>query len=204
MFTPSLIHMAVLVYFSVSSGHGIDFEFHDGTKSAMKVEEKVVLRECPLSEKCGLGLETVTRPDKEIVALQSSASDLKSAIALGERIRKQTPEKLPDASKWKEKFVLSWDEEGGLNFDRTYHPASKPDWDPCPACGKGEHRYHPDPALFPIFSGFMCGGPVGCGPVSPTECGVDDAHRTAFKPDSRGRTPNDFYDYPDSTFLLRR
>src|SRR5271169_6274897 len=43
MFTQTLIHVGILVYFSVSSGHGIDFDWHTGTKAAATVEEKVVL-----------------------------------------------------------------------------------------------------------------------------------------------------------------
>ena len=122
MFTPSLIHVAVLVYFSLSSGHGINLDWHAGKKAAAKVEEKVVLRETSFSEKCELGLETRNRPDQEIVALQSSASDLKSALALGERIKRGIAEKTPVVSQWKDKFVLIWDEDGGFYFDRTYHP----------------------------------------------------------------------------------
>ncbi len=132
MLTQTLINVAVLVYFSVSSGHGINFDFHAGKKAAAKAEEKVVLRESTLSEKCGLGLEAVVRPDEEIVALRSSASGLKSALGLGEQIKKQTPEKSPIASQWKKKFELVWDEQGGFYFDGTYHPV--PAYDPSPFC----------------------------------------------------------------------
>jgi hypothetical protein len=123
MFTTSLINLAVLAYFSVSSGHEISFDFHADMKSAAKVEEKVVIRESPLSETCGLGLETVTRPDDEIVALRSRARGLKSALSLGEQIKKQTSEKAPFTYQWKKKFDLVWDEEGGFYLDQEYHPA---------------------------------------------------------------------------------
>jgi hypothetical protein len=128
MFTSSLINMAILAYFSVSSGHGAGIDLHAGHKAAAKVEEKVVLRENSLSEK--LGLETVMRPDAEVVALQSSASSLKSALSLGEQIKKQTPERPPIAGQWKDKFVVTWDDAGGYYLDRTYHPA--PVFDPAP------------------------------------------------------------------------
>ena len=52
MLTQSLINVAILVYFSVSSGHGIDLDYHARKKAEMKVEEMVVLVERPLFEKC--------------------------------------------------------------------------------------------------------------------------------------------------------
>jgi hypothetical protein len=121
MFTSSLINMAVLVYFSVSSGHSAGIDLHASQKGASKVEEKVVLRQDSLSEK--LGLETIVRPDAEVVALQSSASSLKSALSLGEQIKKQSPEQPAIAGQWKDRFVVTWDEAGGFYLDRTYHPA---------------------------------------------------------------------------------
>ncbi len=116
MFAPSLVNLAVLMYFSVSSGHGIDFDFHAGRTTAPKVEDRVVLRESPLSEKCGLGLETVTRPDEEIVALRSSVSGLPSALALGDNIKKQTAEEFFAANRWKKVFEVVSDDEGGLHL----------------------------------------------------------------------------------------
>ena len=150
MLTTSLINLAVLAYFSVSSGHDMGFglyderpnlrqylsegyrnendwsfrtrSFHAGNSVVAKAEEKVVLRVSPLSEKYGLGLETVTHPDQEIVVLRSSARGVKSALALGERIAKQTSEKAPFTSQWKDRFVLIWDGDKGIYFDGTYIP----------------------------------------------------------------------------------
>ncbi len=194
MFTQSLIHVAILTYFAASSGHGIDIDRHIGKKAATKVEEKVVLRESPMSEKCGLGLETVVRPDKEIAALQSSARGLESVLALGERTITQVPEKAPVANRWKEKFVLIWDEQGGVYFHGTYYPGADPCARPCPLPYAFPAS---DPAPCPIFNDWVCRASVKCVVFSPAERGIDDAQRTTFKPDSRGRTPNDFFDFPD-------
>ena len=129
-----------------------------------KVEE-VVLRANSLSEK--LGLETAKRPDEEIVALQTNASGLKSALALGEQITKETPEKLLVATQWKDKFAwkdkfkLIYDEEGGFYFGGTYFPIGGED----NFC----NRYR------------MPGKPVKCVLLSPTVRGVDDADRISCK-----------------------
>ena len=137
MLAQSLINVAILACFSVSSGQGINFDLHAGKEAAAKVEEKVVLRENLLSEK--LGLESAAQPDREIVALQSSVSGLPSALSLDEKIVKQTPEKLPFASRWNDKFIVTWDEDGGFCFERRYHPA-------------------PDPTSpYPIMNGFFAG-----------------------------------------------
>ena len=124
MFTQTLINVAVLVSFSLSSGHGIDLALHAGRKPAAKAAEKVVLRETTLSEKLGLGVESVARRDNEIAALQSSARSFQSAFTLGKRIKKETPRKLAVAEQWKGKFVLIWDGNKGVYFDGTYFPAS--------------------------------------------------------------------------------
>lgn len=177
MLTQTLINVAILVYFSVSSGHGINFDFHAGKKAAAKVEETVVLRENSLSEKCGLGLETVGRSDEEIVALQSSASGLKAALGLGQRITKQAPQKLPAANQWKDKFVLIWDGEGGVYFDGTYFPG--PDPNPWACCGRAA-------------------GPVKCILLSATERRGNDASGDRFEPNSTGRPQPCIHDNPDS------
>lgn len=162
MLTQTLINVAVLVYFSISSGHGVNIDWAAGRntaaktedkvvtdnkclqyldgpirwqivmkteeKAAAKVEEKVMLRESSLSEKCGLGLETIARPDKEIVTLQSSASGLKSVLALGEKIARQTTVKLPVVNRfgrqWKDGFVFVWGmEDDGICIDGAYYRA---------------------------------------------------------------------------------
>jgi hypothetical protein len=102
MFTSTLFNMAVLVYFAVSSGHGAGLDLRAGRKAAAKVEEKVVLREDSLSEK--LGLEAVTRPDQEIVALRSDARGIKAALVLGDRAKTLTFEEPP-----KYRIANSWD-----------------------------------------------------------------------------------------------
>jgi hypothetical protein len=89
--------------------------------------EKVVIREGTLSEKCGLGLEAIKRPDQEIAALKSSASGIKSALSLGEQIKKQSPEKLPYATGWNGKFSLTWDDEGGYCFAGTQYRITEPE-----------------------------------------------------------------------------
>ena len=54
MLTQTLIHAAILAYFSLSSGHDIDFGWHAGKKAAAKAEEKVVLDDRPFCEKCAV------------------------------------------------------------------------------------------------------------------------------------------------------
>ncbi len=130
-------------------------------------QDPVVLRENSLSEK--LGLETVTRPDKEIVALQVSASDLPSALTWGEQIKKETPQKPPLATQWENKFVLIWDEDDGFYFHGKYYPMSV---DPLSSVGLPS-----------------CGEPVKCVILSPTDRGVDDAHHVALKASFGGGTP---------------
>ena len=152
MLTQSLINAAILVYLSVSSGHGINFDFYAGKKAVGKVDEKVVLRENSLSEK--LGMETVTRPDQEIVALQFSASKLKSALSLGEQIKKQTPEKPPVASQVNGKFVLILDGDKGIYFDGKYFPSHSNQF--------SSSLFHEDPPE-----------PVNCVLLSPPERGID-------------------------------
>jgi hypothetical protein len=146
-----------------------------------KLAEKVVIREGTLSEK--LGVETVIQPDTEIVALQSSVSGLKSVFAWGEQLTTQTPGKLPRATEWKGKRVVClWDEDGGFYSDGTYFPMS----------------------INPISSIGLSslGEPFKCVLFVPTERG-NEARRIVFKPDSFGRTPNDFFDYPDSNVSNR-
>src|ERR1035438_1730534 len=52
MLTTSVIHVAILVYFSVSSGHGLNIDLHAAQKAVVKAEEKVVLLGQPFCEKC--------------------------------------------------------------------------------------------------------------------------------------------------------
>ena len=125
MLTQTLIDVAILVYFSVSSGHGIDFDLHAGTKATAKVEEKVVLRETTMSEKCELDVESIVRPDKEIAALQASASRFKSTIdlrALATGMTWETPELHTIPINWNDQFAVSWDDDGGFRFGGKYHP----------------------------------------------------------------------------------
>ena len=127
MLTPSLIHLAILAYFSLSSGHGSNIDLHDGQKPEAIIGAKVALDDSTFSES-GLDFETAIRPDREtgtvqssasgllpggnswvdreIVALQSSASGVQSALAWSAQIEKQTPPKLSFASQWKYRFVL--------------------------------------------------------------------------------------------------
>ena len=88
MITTSVIHVAILVYFSVSSGHGIDFDLHAGKKAVAKTEEKLVLVDRPFcekwpcdpnhvpdAEKCGYwAFETcIARPEKEGIGESASS-----------------------------------------------------------------------------------------------------------------------------------
>ncbi len=245
MIWSSLINMAVLTYFAISSGHGINFDLHAGREPvangdhelvgaqlfdlsddvpagrlsdpqcitdlhywggvSAKAAQRIVLRENTLSEE--LGLETITRPDKEIIALQSSVSGLKSVLAWSEQVATGTSGKLPRAIEWKSKRVVClWDEDGGFYVGGTYFPMYE---EPLSAFSIGPRPGTP----------FRCVLSVGAGRG-------DDVYCTAFEPDSvgsvqevaslsyacriipdlysRGRTPNDFYDYPDLRFTLDR
>ena len=122
MLSETLIHLAMLVYFSVSSAHGVHFDWRAGKQAAVKVEEKIVLRESSMSEKLGLDLETVARPDKDVIALQSNASEFKRALGLGEQIAKQAPEKPLLADRWHDKFAVTWDQENGFSFSGRRYP----------------------------------------------------------------------------------
>ena len=127
MLTQYLIHMAILAYLPVSSGHGIDFDLLAGRKPVAKTEEKVVLRETTLSEKCELGLETVSRPDSEIAALQADVGCLRSALGLCQRAQKPSWE-TPNLHAiirhdWNEQFSFSSDDDGGFSFGGRRYPA---------------------------------------------------------------------------------
>ena len=133
------------------------------------------------SEKLGLNVEPVTQPDKAVAAFQASVDGLKSALAFDEQIATPAPEKLPAASQWKKRFIWVWDGNKGSYFDGVVLPAIDGDY-------------------------FGAYGERGdkCVLLFPMEGGVENAHGMAFNPDPGGRTPNDFYDYPDSAFVLRR
>ncbi|MGA2253899.1 MAG: hypothetical protein ABSG53_04485 [Thermoguttaceae bacterium] len=165
MLTPSLIHVAIFVYFSVSSGHGIDFASHVGNTPAAKVEGTVVLGGSSFREKLGLDLEPVTRPDKEIAAFQSSVSGLKSVPAFNEQIATQSPEKLTTVSR-KKRFELLCDEQGGFYLNGVFYPG--PDGKLCPQ------------------------QPVKCVLFSPTEHDADGSQRLVFKASFGGRDPSEF------------
>jgi len=165
-----------------------------GETPATKAGETVVIGASSFREKLGLESEPVVQPDKEIAAFRSSIRGLKSALALGEQIAAPPPEKLPAASQWKNRFELIWDEQGGFHVHGTHHPTSAGD-----PHGSGPFfRFLPtQPGVDPLESPSQRG-------VDPIEPWIDDGQRIAFGPVSRGRTPDDFYDYPDSTFVFRR
>lgn len=72
MFTQSLIHIAILVYFSLSSAHGINFDCHAGTKAAAKTEEKVVLLDRAFCEKCVVASDVLTPLPKVSILSRSN------------------------------------------------------------------------------------------------------------------------------------
>jgi len=174
MLTSSLMHVAVLVYFSLSLGHGIDSAFHVGKAPTAKAGETVKLGGSAFREKLGLESEPVVQPDKEIAAFQSSLNGLKSVPAFHKQIATQPPEKLPAASHWKKRFFLVSDGNKGVYFDGRFFPMiNEPDdfgW-----------NGHAEP-------------PVKCVLLSPAEFGVEDTHGIAFKADPDDWTSNDFYD----------
>jgi hypothetical protein len=135
MITTSLIHMAIWTQFAVSHAAGMHFEFHALRQAPAAIQEKVVLRENTMSEKCDLGLEPVVRPDQEIVALRADASRFTSSIDLRANAKGpswETPTmrgsrweaKRPD---WNELFAFSWDDDGGYWLGGKHFPPNTPD-----------------------------------------------------------------------------
>jgi hypothetical protein len=181
MLTSSLMHLAVLVYFSLSLGHGIGNtgHIHAGKTPAAKVGETVELGGSAFREKLGLESEPAVRPDNEVAAFQSSLNGLKSVPAFHKQIATQAPEKLPAASHWKKRFFLVSDGNKGVYFDGKFFPMineiNETDG------FRGIVLNCPEP-------------PVKCVLLSPTEFGVEDAHGIAFKADPDDWTSNDFYD----------
>jgi hypothetical protein len=151
MFTQTVINVAVLTYFSLSSVHGLPFNLHVGKNvagadyrqyvtsfsascldgaAAPNVEEKVVLRESTLGEKCGLDLEKVARPDPEIAALQADAGRFKSALGICHRAQKttwETPNLHTVPLHWNEQFSVRWEDDGGYYFGGKHFPREAPD-----------------------------------------------------------------------------
>jgi hypothetical protein len=96
--TTSLIQMAIWTHLAVSHAAGMHFDIravftpttphasipnwceHDETCDPAPTVERVVVREATFSEKYSLDIETLLRPDKEIVALQENAQLLKPAL----------------------------------------------------------------------------------------------------------------------------
>jgi hypothetical protein len=129
MIATSLIHIAIWTSFAVSHGANIHGDFHAAKQAPTTVQEKVVLRETTMSEKCGLGLEPVMRPDKEIAALQAEACRFTSSIDLRANAKGpswETPTWRGYAwdairTDWNKQFAFSWDDEG-CNFGGKHFP----------------------------------------------------------------------------------
>ena len=132
MFTQSLIQVAMIAYFSLSAGHGGKVAQHPARKAAANVEDRVVIRESPLSERCGLDLEAVIRPDKDIAALQNDARNFKSSLGLNERAKSKSWE-LTNIEKnsihWDEQFAVKWEDDGSYSFANKHFPNRPQDLD---------------------------------------------------------------------------
>jgi hypothetical protein len=128
MLMQTLFQVTVLTYFAISSGHGLNL---DAEKAhAPSVDEKIVLRQSPLSEQYGLGLETVVRPDTEIAALQADASRFQSVLGLLQRAATAAQTKRAVQTvrmDWSKRFSLSWDDDGGFDFGGKKFPYSEHD-----------------------------------------------------------------------------
>lgn len=167
MLMQSVIHVAVLTYFSVWCQNGTDFHLLVGKNAVAKPEEKVVLRETTLSEKCGLNLEPIVRPDEEIVALQSRARALTASLSLSEQIEAQPPETCPVPGQWKDEFAATWDDEQGFYF-------------------AGKHGGH-----------FFPGSCAIRGRLEPIRCGEHEVCLAILKCDTPSDLPGRFYDIPE-------
>jgi hypothetical protein len=145
MMTTMLIHAAIWTHFAVTHPANTHFDVWAATKDAASSEvsiwrwrddpapeppeEKVILRETTMSEKFGLDVEDIARPDKEIAAVQEDASRLTSSIDLRANAKGPAWE-VPTfyrnprlRTNWNEQFSFSWDDDG-FHFGGKYYPCA--------------------------------------------------------------------------------